>query len=157
MLREFSPGGNREMETGRTRSWAEFLLPVYAIALIYLYLRPDILPQRTEEGAFEAMIVWSVWAVIGTLAGILAISALVVAFYLLYSPIYLIQYGSRQIFAHGGTVWTDPREVQFYGVCLFVLCMLGGLALYDHLTAAIVFVLLAGLAPLLWRIACRYR
>jgi hypothetical protein len=146
------------MDTERTRSWAEFVLPVYAVVLIYIYLRPEMLPQRAEEGALEAVVVWSVWAVIGTLAGILAISALVVAFYLLYSPIYLMQSAGRQFFAQqSGTVWTDPREAQFYWICLFVLGMLGGLALYDPLTAAIVFVLLAGLAPLLWRIACKYR
>ncbi|HEV8437907.1 MAG TPA: hypothetical protein VGT40_07420 [Methylomirabilota bacterium] len=146
------------MDTEKSRSWAEFLLPLYAVALIYIYMRPEVLPQRTEEGPLGAVVVWSVWAVIGTLAGILAISGLVVAFYLLYSPIYLMQYGSRQFFAQRwGIVWTDAREVQFYWICLVVLCTLGGLALYDPFLAAIVFVMLAGVAPLFWRIACKYR
>jgi di/tricarboxylate transporter len=145
------------MET-KTRSWAEFLLPIYAVALIYIYFRPETVPHQTEGGAVGAVVVWSVWAVIGTLAGILAISALVVAFYLLYSPIYLMHYGNRLVWAHkSGTVWTDRREVQFYALCFVILCALGGLALYDPMTAAVAFVLLAGVAPLAWRIACKHR
>ena len=146
------------MDTERTRSWAEFLMPVYAMALIYIYFRPEMVPHHSEEGTFEALLVWSAWAVIGTLAGILAISAFVVAFYLLYSPFYLVRYGNRMVWAHrSGAVWTDRREVQFYVVCFLVLCGLAGLALYDPTTAAITFVLLSGVAPLAWRIACRHR
>ena len=145
------------METAKARSWAEFLLPVYAVTLLYIYFRPEALPQRGQDGAVGAVVVWSIWAVIGTLAGILAISALIVAFYLLYSPIYLLSYGNRLVWSHkSGTVWTDRREVQFYAVCFVVLCVLGGIALYDPMTGAVAFVLLAGVAPLAWRIVCRH-
>jgi hypothetical protein len=146
------------MDTERTRSWAEFLLPGYAMLLIYLYFSPETVPHQAEGGVFGSVYVWSIWALIGMLAGILAISGSVVGFYLLYSPIYLVSYGNRIAWSHrAGTMWTDRREVQFYVACFFILCTLGGLAFYDATIAAVSFVVLSGIAPLAWRIVCKYR
>ena len=146
------------MDTARGRSWAEFFLPVYAMALIYIYLHPEMLPHQTDEGTFERFVLWGAWALIGTLAGILAVSAAVVAFYLLYSPLYLVRHVGGLFWAREtGTVWTDRQEVQFYVVCFLLLCGLAGVALYDYTAGAVAFVLLSGVAPLAWRIASRHR
>ena len=48
--------------------------------------------------------------------------------------------------------WTDQREVRFYGLCMIILFVLLGLLLWDWRWFAAAFLLLAGIAPALWRL-----
>jgi hypothetical protein len=98
---------------------------------------------------FDSVMPWAVWGVIGALSGVLALSGLVVAFFLLYSPVYLF---SRAPAMFGWKGWADKRELRFYAGCFVTLCFLSGLAVWNPAFALGVFVLLAGCAHLLWRV-----
>lgn len=85
------------------------------------------------------------WGLVAMLIGVLAVSALFVAFCLLYSPLDFIN-NLKHLF---GPRWVDTREVRFYRSCFVLLCFLGGAAVLSPLSAPIAFVLLAGSAPIL--------
>jgi hypothetical protein len=137
---------------GIARNWGEILLPVYSLIAVFIYFRPDTLPEQIEGSVFESAVVWALWALIATLTGVLAVSAVFVAFYILYAPFYFAHYFARQVGASlGGTGWVDRRERRFYAGCFALLCLLLALGLADPSYAAVAFILLAGTAPLLWR------
>ena len=71
-----------------------------------------------------------------------------VAFFLLYSPVYLAARGMVLV-GKGG--WVDRQELRFYGACFIMLCSLVVIAILSPVAAAAVFVLIAGSAHLLWR------
>ena len=131
----------------RYRRWLEIVLPLYTIALLYVYFRPQSIPQSLAENN-ESLVPWAVWGVVGALSGILALSGLLVAFFLLYSPVYL---AARTMVLVGKGGWVDRRELRFYCACFVLLCILLGLAIMSPVTAAAVFVLIAGSAHLFWR------
>ena len=82
------------------------------------------------------------------MSGVLALSGLAVAFFLLYSPLYLAT-RSGALIGKGG--WVDRRELRFYVGCFILLCCLAGLAVWNPVLAASIFVLMAGCAHLVWR------
>ena len=82
------------------------------------------------------------------MSGVLALSGLFVAFFLLYSPVYLAARGMVLV-GKGG--WVDRRELRFYSACFIMLCSLLVIAILSPVAAGAVFVLIAGSAHLLWR------
>lgn len=138
------------MDTGlssRYRLWLEIVLPLYTIALLYVYFRPEVIPHSLADGG-ESFFPWAVWGVVGAMSGILALSGLFVAFFLLYSPVYL---AARSLLLVGKGGWVDKRELRFYCACFILLCILLALAIMNPVAAAAVFVMLAGTAHLFWR------
>jgi hypothetical protein len=133
----------------RYRRWLEVLLPLYTIALLYVYFRPESIPTSLAEGNEQAIWPWAVWGVVGAMSGVLALSGLFVAFFLLYSPVYLAARGMVLV-GKGG--WVDRQELRFYGACFIMLCSLVVIAILSPVAAAAVFVLIAGSAHLLWRV-----
>lgn len=133
----------------RARRWIEVVLPLFSVALLVAYFHPQYIPPALGQSLFDSVMPWAIWGVIGALSGVLALSGLVVAFFLLYSPVYLL---GRTSVLLGRKAWIDKRELRFYVGCFVLLCFLGGLAAWYPLVAAVVFVLLAGSAHLIWRI-----
>lgn len=144
----FSGGAVRVMDYRQSRPWMELILPLYSLAIIIVYYRPQALPPAFEETLVDGMFRWALWGIVGALGGILALSALFLAFYLLYSPVYLIENARRILDPH---TWVDQREVRFYVGCFLVLVSLLGLALVNPEAALVSFTLLAGSAQFLWR------
>ena len=136
------------MDSRRNRPWMELVLPLYTLALVILYYRPQALPPAIEEKLLDGMFMWMIWGIVGALGGVLALSALFLGFYLLYSPFYLVENAKRILDRH---VWVDQREVRFYLGCFVLLLSLAALALLDPDAALVSFVLLAGSAQFLWR------
>ena len=132
----------------RYRRWLEVLLPLYTLALLYVYFRPESIPQSLAEGNEQAIWPWAVWGVVGAMSGVLALSGLFVAFFLLYSPVYL---AARTAVLVGKGGWVDRRELRFYSACFVLLCFLITIAILSPVVAAALFVLIAGSAHLLWR------
>ena len=137
------------MDHRQSRPWMELILPLYTLALVVLYYRPQALPPAIEETLLDGMFRWVIWGIVGALGGVLALSALFLAFYLLYSPLYLVENAKRILDRH---VWVDQREVRFYLGCFVLLVSLVALALMDPNLALASFVLLAGSAQFLWRV-----
>ena len=136
------------MDYRQSRPWMELILPLYTLALVILYYRPQALPPAIEEKLLDGMFRWVIWGVVGALGGVLALSALFLAFYLLYSPFYLVENAKRILDPH---VWVDQREVRFYLSAFVLLVSLAALALMNPDAALVSFVLLAGSAQFLWR------
>lgn len=139
------------MDTGlksRYRLWLEVILPLYTIALLYVYFRPESIPHSLADSGEQSLFPWAVWGVVGAMSGILALSGLFVAFFLLYSPVYL---AARSLVLVGKGGWVDKRELRFYCACFILLCILLTVAILSPVAAAAVFVLLAGSAHLFWR------
>ena len=137
------------MDYRQSRPWMELILPLYSLAMVLLYYRPQALPPAIEEKLVDGMFRWVIWGVVGALGGVLALSALFLAFYLLYSPFYLLENARRILDPH---VWVDQREVRFYLGCFVLLVSLATLALMNPDVALVAFVLLAGFAQFLWRV-----
>jgi hypothetical protein len=128
-------------------AWLEFILPLFAAALLVVFHKPEYAPPilagtATSPGA------WVAWAIVGAMAGVTAFSGLFVAFFLLYSPVYL---AGKAPLLMGKGPWTDRREVRFYGLCFIILCVLLALLLWDWRWFVTAFVLLTGFAPTIWR------
>ena len=136
------------MDYRQSRPWMELILPLYTLALVILYYRPQALPPAIEEKLLDGMFRWVIWGIVGALGGVLALSALFLAFYLLYSPFYLVENAKRILNPH---VWVDQREVRFYLGCFVLLVSLVALVLVNPDAALVSFVLLAGSAQFLWR------
>jgi hypothetical protein len=135
------------------RGWGELLLPLYSVAAVMLYFKPDTLPTDFDSDLVTTSLVWMVWGIVGILTGVLAVSAFFVAFYLVYSPFYLLYQAKRALGTHfGGPTWVDPREVRFYTCCFFLLVLVAIVTLVSPTAGAVTFVVLSGVAPLLWRI-----
>ncbi|HUG37137.1 MAG TPA: hypothetical protein VML54_09330 [Candidatus Limnocylindrales bacterium] len=126
----------------------EVALPMYSLAVVVFYFRPQYLPPGMA-GSAESVMLLALWGLVGAMSGVLALSGLTVAFFLLYSPLYLLA-RSWTLVGKGG--WVDRRELRFYAACFILLCFLGGLAVLSPLAAASVFVMMAGSAHLLWRV-----
>jgi hypothetical protein len=83
--------------------------------------------------------------------GVLGVSAACPVFCLLYSPLYLLSY-LRKRWSFRRRRWVDAQEIRFYRYCFALLCLLGAAAILNPTTALVAFVVLAGSAPLLWRV-----
>jgi hypothetical protein len=132
----------------RYRRWLEVVLPMYSLAVLLGYFRPHAVPFLGAAGTSDSLVPWALWGLVGAMSGVLALSGLVVAFFLLYSPLYLLA-RSWMLVGKGG--WVDRRELRFYLACFILLCFLAGLAIVNPVAAASTFVLIAGSAHLLWR------
>lgn len=129
--------------------WLEIVLPIYTLAIVMVYYRPNSVHLAIADETVETIAVWAMWILGGVLGGVLAFSGLFLAFYLLYSPFYLAK---NLHWALDPGVWTDPREVQFYLCCFGLLCALLTLAIWNPELALVVFTMLAGSAKLLGRL-----
>ncbi len=130
------------------RLWLEVVLPLYAVAFLIALFRPQYLPPVLHESASESLWPLIVWSMVGAMGGILGLSALMVLFFLLYSPIYLL---NKSLLLVGKAGWVDKRELQFYVSCFLLLCLLLFLVYWDVYAALVTFVMFAGCGPVLWR------
>ncbi len=130
------------------RRWLEVVLPVYTLALLAVMWEPQYLPSVLGQNTNESVLPWIGWAVVGAMTGILTLWALIVTFFLLYSPFYLL--GKTPMLVGRGP-WVDRRELQFYLCCFALLCGLAALVYADPWKGAWAFVLVSGCGPLFWR------
>ena len=128
-------------------AWLELVLPLFTLALLLVFHKPQYIPRVFLESATTPLN-WVAWAVLGALGGVTAFSALLVAFFLLYSPVYLAGKAPMLV---GKSAWTDRREVRFYGLCLVVLCVLLALVVWDWRWFVSAFLVVTGFAPIFWR------
>ena len=126
----------------------ELILPIYALGLILLYYQPQVLTPILDNVPMNAIVWWALWIIIGALGGLLALSALFLAFCLLYSPLYLV--GNARRILDPGT-WIDHREVRLFFGCFVLLCGLVTLAALDPTAALVSFTVLAGFAHIFLR------
>jgi hypothetical protein len=131
------------------RFWVELVLPLYSICAVFAYFRPGMLPNEFDQSALESAAVWLVWGMVAALSGILAISALFLSFYLLYSPFYLAGQVRQMAGPHK---WVDRREFRFYLGCFVMLCLLAALAVTNPTVAGAAFIILSGSAQVVWRV-----
>lgn len=131
------------------RRWLEVLLPLYAVALIVVWFRAEYTPTVLTDSMSESPLPGMAWAVVGALGGILALWALIVSFFLLYSPFYLV--GKLPLLVGKGG-WVDRREVRFYLACFGFLCLLAALAYWDPAAGLTAFAVAAGCGPVFWRV-----
>ncbi len=136
------------MEFRQHRSWMELILPVYSLAIVIVYYRPEAVPPTIMDTLMAGNLKWVFWVIAAALGGLLTFSALFLAFCLVYAPVYLLNNAKRIL---NPQAWIDHREVRFYLGCFVVLCMLLALALLNPVAGAAFFVLLAGSASFLWR------
>lgn len=128
-------------------AWLEMILPLFATALLVVFHKPEFIPRIFTESATTPL-AWVAWALLGALGGITAFSGMLVAFFLIYSPVYLA--GKAPMILGKGT-WTDRREVRFYALCFIILCALLALVVWDWRWFVSAFLLLTGFAPTFWR------
>lgn len=139
----------REVFRPVVRLWLEVVLPLYAIAFLVVWFRPQYLPPVLHQNASDALWPLIVWSMVGAMGGILGLSGLMVLFFLLYSPVYLL---NKSLILVGKAGWVDKRELQFYVSCFLLLCLLLFLLYWDASAALITFVMFAGCGPVLWRV-----
>ncbi len=130
------------------RRWLEVLLPIYTLGFTVVWFNPDYLPTVLGQSMSESPLPWIGWAVVGAMSGILILWALIVAFFLLYSPFYLL---GRTPILLGRGAWVDKRERRFYLCCFLLLCLLGSLVYWDLAMGLMAFILVSGCGPALWR------
>ncbi|MBI1728888.1 MAG: hypothetical protein HYR50_16635 [Candidatus Rokubacteria bacterium] len=128
-------------------AWLELVLPFFAAALLVVFHMPQYLPRVFVESVTSPL-AWVAWAVLGAVSGVMVFSGLLVAFFLLYSPIYLAG-KAPMLVGRGG--WIDRREIRFYGLCFVTLCVLLALLLWDWRWFVSAFLLVTGFAPTFWR------
>ena len=128
-------------------AWLELVLPFFAAALLVVFHLPRYMPRIFVESA-TSPVAWVAWAVLGAMGGVMVFSGLLVAFFLLYSPIYLV---GKAPMLMGGGGWTDRRELRFYGLCFVILCGLLALLVWDWRWFVSAFLVVTGFAPTLWR------
>ena len=129
------------------RAWLEVILPLFATTLLVVFHKPEFIPRIFTESA-TTPVAWVAWALLGALGGITAFSGLLVAFFLIYSPVYL---AGKAPMILGKGAWTDRREVRFYALCFIILCALLALIVWDWRWFVSAFLLLTGFAPTFWR------
>jgi hypothetical protein len=130
------------------RRWLEVLLPLYTAGFLLVWFRPEYTPALLTQSMSASVVPWMAWAVVGAMTGILALWALIVAFFLLYSPIYLLS-RSPMLVGKGG--WVDRGELRFYVLCFLMLCLVGFLFSWGLPLGLTVFALVAGCGPVFWR------
>jgi hypothetical protein len=129
-------------------AWLEFVMPLFALALLLVFFKPEYVPHVFLENATSPQ-AWAAWAFFGAAGGVLIFSGLLVVFFLLYSPVYL---AAKLPLLTGRGGWTDVREIRFYGLCFVILFLLLGLLLWDWRWFVAAFLVVAGFAPALWRL-----
>jgi hypothetical protein len=130
------------------RRWLEVLLPAYTLAFLAVMLHPEYMPGILGHRPGESLLPWVAWAVVGAMTGILILWGLIIAFFLLYSPFYLI---AKIPMVLGRGAWVDSRELQFYACCFALLVGLTGVLAWDPRNAVVAFTVLSGCGPVFWR------
>lgn len=133
------------------RRWLETLLAAFSLAVIYVDRHRELMPRALDLTSDVNLTLWD-WLFRGMvfgMMGILSFSALVVGFFLVYSPIYLVNKVPHLV-GKGG--WLDKREVRFYLACFALICLLVTLLTWSTEAFTILLVLLAGFGPLVWRL-----
>jgi len=133
------------------RRWLEVMLALVSLAILYFTRRPDELPRALDLSSDVGLTLWD-WIFRGMAFGLLGVwgfSAIVVAFFLMYSPIYIINKVPHLV-GKGG--WLDRREVRFYFACFALVCLLVILMTRSFDAAGVLFVILAGFGPVFWRL-----
>src|SRR3990170_550862 len=91
-------------------AWLELVLPLFATAVLVIFHKPQYMPRLFIESA-TSPVAWVAWAALGAIGGVMAFSGLLVAFFLLYSPVYLAGKASMLV---GKGAWTDRREGRLF-------------------------------------------
>ena len=123
-------------------------MPLYAVALVVVWFHAEYTPAVLTASMTGSPLPGMAWAVVGALGGILGLWALIIAFFLLYSPFYLIG-KAPLLLGRGG--WVDWREVRFYLACFGFLCLLAALTYVEPPVGLTVFAVAAGCGPVFWR------
>ncbi|HTG12457.1 MAG TPA: hypothetical protein VK746_16805 [Candidatus Eisenbacteria bacterium] len=136
------------------RRWLETVLALFSLAFLYCIWYPEYMPRMfravmLKEDLNLTLWDWMIGAMGAGLLGILGFSALIVLFFLGYSPIYLVN-KLPHLMGKGG--WMDRREVRFYLACFALVCLLVVLLTRSFDTAGVMVILLAGFGPMVWRI-----
>jgi hypothetical protein len=130
------------------RRWLEVLLPAYTLALLIIMLWPEYMPGILGHRPSESVLPWVVWALVGAMTGVLILWGLIIAFFLVYSPFYLL---GKIPMLFGREAWVDRRELQFYLCCFLLLALLASLLAWEPRKAVIAFTVLSGCGPVFWR------
>ena len=133
------------------RRWLESVLALVSLAMLYVNRHPEALPRALDLKNDANLTLWD-WIFRGMVFGLLGVwgfSGVIVIFFLVYSPIYLINKAPHLV-GKGG--WLDKREVRFYLACFALVCLLVALFTRSLDAAGVLFVLLAGFGPLVWRL-----
>ena len=131
------------------RRWLEVTLALVSLAMLYFYRNPEMMPRALTEDTNLTLWDWILRGMVFGMLGVWGFSALVVLFFLLYSPIYLINKAPHLV-GKGG--WLDRRELRFYLACFALVCLLVILFTRSFDAAGVVFILLAGFGPVVWRL-----
>jgi hypothetical protein len=131
------------------RRWLEVTLALVSLAMLYFYRNPDLVPRALKDDTNLTLWDWIFRGMVFGLLGVWGFSALVVLFFLLYSPIYLINKAPHLV-GKGG--WLDRREVRFYLACFALVCLLLILFTRSFDAAGVLFIILAGFGPVVWRL-----
>jgi len=131
------------------RRWLEVTLALVSLAMLYFYRNPEMMPRALTEDTNLTLWDWILRGMVFGLLGVWGFSALVVLFFLLYSPIYLINKAPHLV-GKGG--WLDRRELRFYFACFALVCLLVILFTRSFDAAGVLFILLAGFGPVVWRL-----
>jgi hypothetical protein len=130
------------------RRWLEVLLPVYTLGSIFVWWHQDYMPSMLAASMSESPLPWVAWAVVGGMTGILALWTLIVGFFLVYSPFYLL--GKVPVLLGRGP-WVDKHELHFYLCCFVLLALLSAISYWDGWIGLMAFMLLSGCGPVFWR------
>ena len=130
------------------RRWLEVVLPAYTLVFLGVWLWPEYMPRVLGQGLNDSVLPWISWALVGAMTGILLLWALIITFFLLYSPFYLL---GKIPMLFGRGAWVDRRELQFYVCCCLLLGLLVCLLVWDPRKALIAFTLVSGCGPVFWR------
>lgn len=131
------------------RRWLEAALALVSLAMLYFHRNPERMPRALTDDTNLTLWDWIFRGMVFGLLGVWGFSALIVLFFLLYSPIYLINKAPHLV-GKGG--WLDRREVRFYLTCLALGCLLVILFTRSFDAAGVLFILLAGFGPVVWRL-----
>ncbi|HUP35970.1 MAG TPA: hypothetical protein VNC82_11070 [Candidatus Limnocylindria bacterium] len=131
------------------RRWLEVTLALVSLAMLYFYRNPEMMPRALTEDTNLTLWDWILRGMVFGLLGVWGFSALVVLFFLLYSPIYLINKAPHLV-GKGG--WLDRRELRFYLACFALVCLLVILFTRSFDAAGVLFIVLAGFGPVVWRL-----
>lgn len=130
------------------RRWLEVLLPAYTLGVVFVWSHQEYVPAVLGRSMNESPLPWIAWAVVGAMTGILVLWALIVAFFLFYSPLYLLGKTSMLL---GRGAWVDWRELRFYLCCFALLCGLAALLYWDAWIGLMTFTVVSGCGPVFWR------
>jgi hypothetical protein len=131
------------------RRWLEVTLALVSLAMLYFYRNPETMPRALTQDTDLTLWDWILRGMVFGMLGVWGFSALVVLFFLLYSPIYLINKAPHLV-GKGG--WLDRRELRFYLACFALVCLLVILFTRSFDAAGVLFIVLAGFGPVVWRL-----